>query len=104
MKTIEKLVKDNLIRFIGVNNFNLKELEQGEQALENEHIACNQVLHHLGYRPIEKRIIQYYTKQEIAVVRYSPFGHGDFPSSNSTKGKVLVEIANILRLVLDRLL
>jgi len=46
MKTIEKLVKDNLIRFIGVNNFNLKELEQGEQALENEHIACNQVLHH----------------------------------------------------------
>jgi len=71
MKTIEKLVKDNLIRFIGVNNFNLKELEQGEQALENEHIACNQVLHHLGYRPIEKRIVQYYTKQEIAVVRYS---------------------------------
>jgi len=71
MKTIEKLVKDNLIRFIGVNNFNLKELEQGEQALENEHIACNQVLHNLGYRPIEKRIIQYYTKQEIAVVRYS---------------------------------
>ena len=56
MKAIEKSVKDNLIRFIEVNNFNLKELEQTEQALENEHIACNQVLLHLGYRPIEKRI------------------------------------------------
>ncbi len=104
MKAIEKLVKDNLIRFIEVNNFNLKELEQTEQALENEHIACNQVLLHLGYRPIEKRIVQYYTKQEIAVVGYSPFGHGDFPSSSSKKGKVLVEIANIHRLVLDMLL
>ena len=95
MKAIEKLVKDNLIRFIRVNKFNLKKLEQAEQALENEHIACNQVLLHLGYKNIEKRIVQYYTKQEIAVVGYSSFGHGDFPYSNSTKGKGLAKIANI---------
>jgi diketogulonate reductase-like aldo/keto reductase len=93
MKAMEKLVKDNLIRFIGVSNFNLKELQEAEQALENECIACNQVLYHLGYRAIEKRILPYCTKQEIAVVGYAPFGHGDFPSPKSGKGKVLEDIA-----------
>ncbi len=95
MKAMEKLVKDNLIRFIGVSNFDLKELQQAEQALQNERIACNQLLYHLGYRAIEKRLVPYCTSKKIAVVGYSPFGHEGFPSSNSTKGKVLAKIANI---------
>ena len=94
MKAMEKLVSDNLVRFIGVSNFNLKELQEAEKALQNERIACNQVLYNLGYRAIEKRILPYCTKQEIAVVGYSPFGHGNFYSPKSTKGKVLVDIAN----------
>ena len=94
MKAMEKLVRDNLIRFIGVSNFDLKELQQAELALQNERIACNQVLYHLGYRDIEKRIVPYCKSKKIAVVGYSPFGHGDFPSPNSTKGKVLAKIAN----------
>ena len=56
MKAMEKLVKDNLIKFIGVSNFDIKELQQAELALQNERIACNQVLYHLDYRAIEKRI------------------------------------------------
>jgi diketogulonate reductase-like aldo/keto reductase len=94
MKAMEKLVEDGLIKFIGVSNFNLKELQEAEQCLENERIACNQVLYHLDYRAIEKRILPYCTKQGIAVVGYSPFGHGDFPSPKSAKGKVLEDIAN----------
>ena len=89
-----KLVKDNLIKFIGVSNFNLKELQQAEQTLEDERIACNQVLYHLSYSAIEKRIVPYCKSKEIAVVGYSPFGHVDPPSPNSTKGKVLAEIAS----------
>ena len=34
MKVMEKLVADNLVKFIGVSNFNLKELQEAEQALE----------------------------------------------------------------------
>jgi diketogulonate reductase-like aldo/keto reductase len=94
MKAMEKLVADNLVKFIGVSNFNLKELQEAEQVLKNERIACNQVLYHLGYRAIEKRILPYCTKQGIAVVGYSPFGHGDFPSPNSIKGKILEDIAS----------
>jgi diketogulonate reductase-like aldo/keto reductase len=94
MKAMEKLVSDNLVKFIGVSNFNLIELQKAEQALQNERIACNQVLYNLGYRAIEKRILPYCTKQEIAVVGYSPFGHGNFCFPRSTKGKVLEEIAS----------
>ena len=94
MKAMEKLAQDNLIKFIGVSNFNLKELQQAELALEDERIACNQVLYHLGYRAIEKRIAPYCTSKDIAVMGYSPFGHGDFPLPNSTNGKVLARIAN----------
>lgn len=94
MKAMEKLVSDNLVKFIGVSNFNLEELQEAEKALQNERIACNQLLYNLGYRAIEKRIIPYCKKQGIAVVGYSPFGHGNFYPSQSTKGKVLVEIAS----------
>ena len=73
---MEKLVADNLVKFIGVSNFNLKELQEAEQALENERIACNQVLYHLGYRAIEKKNIAILYKQGIAVLGYVPFGYG----------------------------
>ncbi len=43
MKAMENLVNDNLIKFIGVSNFDLKELQQAELTLEKERIACNQV-------------------------------------------------------------
>ncbi len=94
MQAMEKLVSDNLVKFIGVSNFNLKELQEAQQALQNERIACNQVLYNLGYRAIERRILPYCINEGIAVVGYSPFGHGNFYSPQSAKGKVLVEIAN----------
>ncbi|MDQ6724171.1 MAG: aldo/keto reductase [Thermoproteota archaeon] len=94
MRAMEKLVSEGLVKFIGVSNFNLKELQEAELVLQNERIACNQLLYNLGYRAIERTILPYCIKQEIAVVGYSPFGHGDFPFPKSINGKVLVEIAN----------
>lgn len=61
--------------------------------LKNERIACNQLLYHLRYRGIEHNILHYCSKHEIAVVGYSPFGHGDFPSPQSAAGKLLYKIA-----------
>jgi diketogulonate reductase-like aldo/keto reductase len=75
MHAMEKLVSDGLVRYIGVSNFGIEELKGAERALRNERIACNQVLHHLGYRGIENSILPYCTEREIAVVGYSPFGH-----------------------------
>lgn len=93
MRAMEKLVAEGLVRFIGVSNFDVEELKAAEQALYNERIACNQVLYHLGYREVERRILPYCTDRGIAVVGYAPFGHGNFPSASSNGGRVLLEIA-----------
>jgi diketogulonate reductase-like aldo/keto reductase len=93
MRAMEKLVADGLIKYIGVSNFDIQELKEAEEALKNEQMACNQVLYHLGNRGIEQRLLPYCTEKGIAIVGYSPFGHGNFPSPQSTKGKILEEIA-----------
>lgn len=93
MRAMEKLVAEGLVRFIGVSNFDLEELKEAEDSLRNERMACDQVLYHLGYRGIERRLLPYCTKQGIAVVGYAPFGHGNFPSPKSAGGRVLTEIA-----------
>jgi diketogulonate reductase-like aldo/keto reductase len=93
MRAMEKLVDEGLIRFIGVSNFDVEDLMAAESALRNEQMASNQVLYHLGDRGIERRLLPYCARREIAVVAYSPFGHGNFPSPNSIGGRVLAEIA-----------
>ena len=92
MSAMEELVAQGLIRFIGVSNFDLEELVEAEQALRKERIACNQVLYHLKDRGIERRLLPYCTKREIAVVGYAPFGHGNFPSPKTHGGQLLQEI------------
>ena len=94
MRAMEKLVAEGLVRFIGVSTFDVVELKEAEDSLRNERMACNQVLYHLGYRGIERRLLPYCAEHGIAVVGYSPFGHGNFPSPQSAGGRVLAEIAN----------
>src|ERR687898_1292252 len=93
MRAMEKLVDEGMIRFIGVSNFDVEQLKEAQHALKKYRIACNQVLYHLAYRGIERDLLPYCAESEIAIVGYSPFGHGNFPSSHSRGGKVLVEIA-----------
>ncbi|MDP8889079.1 MAG: aldo/keto reductase [Thermoproteota archaeon] len=93
MRAMEKLVDESMIRFIGVSNFDVEQLREAQDALKKYRIACNQVLYHLAYRGIERDLLPYCFENEIAIVGYSPFGHGNFPSSNSRQGKVLAEIA-----------
>jgi diketogulonate reductase-like aldo/keto reductase len=88
MRGLESLVRDGLTRYIGVSNFDVEELDGARKALRNERLACNQVLYHLGDRGIERRLIPHCEKQGIAVMGYSPFGHGEFRA-----GKAIASIA-----------
>jgi diketogulonate reductase-like aldo/keto reductase len=93
MRALEKLVEEKTVRFIGVSNFDLRELKAAEAALRNEKLSFNQVLYHLGDRGIERKLLPYCGQRGIAIVAYSPYGHGDFPSAKSREGRVLAEIA-----------
>ena len=92
MRAMEKLVGEGLVKYIGVSNFDVEDLMEAEQVLQNEQIACNQVLYNLRDRGIEPRLLPYCSKKRIAVVGYAPFGHGNFPSPSSREGKLLIEI------------
>ena len=51
------------------------------------------MLYHLGERHIDAELVAYCAKHDIAVVGYSPFGHGRFPSPSSARGRVLAAVA-----------
>ena len=93
MRAMEKLMDDGRTRFAGVSNFDLDQLKAAQAALRHHRLAANQVLYHLGERGIERKLIPYCQQQEIAVVGYSPFGHGAFPRPDSPGGKVLRAVA-----------
>lgn len=86
MKAVEKLVSDGPIWCIGVSKFGVEELKEAEKARSNECLACNQVLHHLGYIGIEKSILTYHAEPKMVMLGYLPFSNNDSlfsPSQNS---------------------
>src|SRR5881397_3870859 len=94
MRAMEELVTAGKVRCIGVSNFDVDRLKQAQRALTRDKIICDQVIYHLRSRGIENHVLPYCESQDIAVVGYSPFGQGDFPSPASKQGKVLQTIAD----------
>lgn len=89
----EQLMRDGKIRSWGVSNFDVADLQEAYELVGPGQIACNQVLYHLRERAIEHAVIPWCEEHGVAVVAYSPYGHGDFPQSSSRGGRVLAEIA-----------
>jgi len=89
----EDLVAAGKIRSWGVSNFDEERLAEALEIAGPGKIACNQVLDHLEERAIEHAVIPFCEEHGIAVVAYSPFGSGRFPSPTSRGGRVLAEIA-----------
>ncbi len=77
----------------GVSNFDELRLEEAVRIAGEGRIACNQILYHLGERAIEHAVVPACEAHGIAVVAYSPFGSGDFPTPRSAGGRVLARIA-----------
>jgi diketogulonate reductase-like aldo/keto reductase len=90
----EQLVNEGKIRSWGVSNFDTDELDEALSIAGAGRIASNQVLYHLQERAIEHAVLPWCAKHGVAVVAYSPFGHGSFPSPTSSAGRVLADIAS----------
>jgi diketogulonate reductase-like aldo/keto reductase len=92
-RAFEKLQKDGKIKAYGVSNFDSDDLEEALAITGPGRIACNQVLYHLEERSIEHTVIPWCRQHAVAVVAYSPFGSGQFPSADGAGGRVLAEVA-----------
>ena len=89
----EQLAAAGKIRAWGVSNFDTDALADALAVAGPDKIACNQVLYHLGERAIEHAVLPWCAAHDVALVAYSPFGHGDFPDPRTPGGRTLAAIA-----------
>jgi diketogulonate reductase-like aldo/keto reductase len=89
----EELEREGKIQSWGVSNFDVPDLEAALSIAGPNRIACNQVLYHLQERAIEHAVLPWCARQRVAVVAYSPFAAGRFPSPASAGGRVLADVA-----------
>ena len=98
MGAMEKLVDDGKVRFIGVSNFYLKNLQEAESAMKRHKIVANQVKYSLLQRGIEEDTLDYCRKNRIAVIAYSPLARGALSARTLLKHRsalaVLQQIAS----------
>jgi diketogulonate reductase-like aldo/keto reductase len=90
----DQLQQAGKIRSWGVSNFDVPDLEDALRIAGEGRLACNQVLYHLQERAIEHAVIPWCERHGVAVVAYSPFGHGNFPGPHTAGGRVLQELAD----------
>jgi diketogulonate reductase-like aldo/keto reductase len=89
----EDLKRQGKILAWGVSNFDVSDLDSVLKISGESHLACNQVLYHLEERAIEHAVLPWCERHHVAVVAYSPFGHGSFPGPRTPAGRLLNEIA-----------
>ncbi len=89
----DQLRREGKILSWGVSNFDQRDLDEALAIAGPGRLACNQVLYHLNECAIEHAVIPWCEQHGVAVVAYSPLGHGSFPGPHTRKGRALQEIA-----------
>jgi diketogulonate reductase-like aldo/keto reductase len=93
IRAFESLEHAGKIRSWGVSNFDVAELDEALAIAGPGRMACNQVLYHLKERTVERAVLPWCARHGVALVAYSPFGAGSFPSERTQGGRMLAEIA-----------
>jgi diketogulonate reductase-like aldo/keto reductase len=76
MGAMTALVDAGKVRFIGVSNFSVKQLQEAQQASTKYPIVSNQVRYNIIDRTIEKDLLPYCQANKITVIAYSPLARG----------------------------
>ena len=93
MSAMEELADQGKIRLIGVSNFLVGELRRAQAVLSRHRIFSNQVRYSLIERTIEGRLLDYCQQNHIAVIAFTPLGHGLDQISRMDPAGVLERIA-----------
>lgn len=93
IRAFEELQRAGKIRSWGVSNFDVAELDEALALSGPARIACDQVLYHLNERAVENAVLPWCARHGVALVAYSPFGAGNFPSERTAGGRVLAAVA-----------
>ncbi|MBJ28088.1 MAG: aldo/keto reductase [Chloroflexi bacterium] len=82
MEGMAKLLEQGKIRFVGVSNFSVSQMQAANESLKslsgNHGIVSNQVPYSLFNREIEEELLPFCEKNHITVIGYSPLEQGRF--------------------------
>ena len=92
MRAMEELVDKGKVRFIGVSNFSVSQLEEAQQALPKYAIVSNQVLYNLFDRQIEHSLFPYCQQSHITILAYSPLARGALTSKPLLRHRASMEV------------
>ncbi len=92
---MEILVDSGKVRFIGVSNFSVAQLQQAEKLCRYP-VVANQVRYNLADRTIESGLLEYCAARNITVIAYSPLARGLHYLFDSDTAGVLREVARTL--------
>jgi aryl-alcohol dehydrogenase-like predicted oxidoreductase len=104
MKTLEKMANDGKIRYIGLSNFSVCQIEEARSYLSGIDVVSNQVRYNILQREIEDEMLPYLSKENISVIAYSPlaqgllsfkYDHATFEPSDVRKSNKLFSEQNI---------
>jgi len=94
MRAMEALVEMGRVRFIGVSNFSVTDLQEAQAAMARHKIVSNQVVFNLLERGIEEDLLPYCQAQRITVMAYSPLARGKL-TTKSAKGQAMEVLRKI---------
>lgn len=98
MQAMEKLAEDGVVKYIGVSNFTVEEMQQAQAYLRNHKIVSNQVLYNLNSREIEYDLLPYCQENRIIIMAYTPLDNGNLVKGSGlfkkSKLKLLEQVAS----------
>jgi diketogulonate reductase-like aldo/keto reductase len=86
LQAMRKLVERHLVRFIGVSNFDVSEMEKARSYLSRNDIVVNQVEYSLLERSIEREVLPYCAREQITIMAYTPLAKGRLSRSEFLEG------------------
>ena len=82
MKAMDRLLKEGLIKNIGVSNFSVKSFQKAQSATENK-IVNNQLHYNLLIREVEKRgLLSFCQNEDIMLTAWRPVQKGKFSTES----------------------
>ena len=92
MRAMETLVDEGKVKFIGVSNFYVKNLEQAQASMTRYKIVSNQVKYSLLQRGIEEDTLSYCQANNITVIAYSPLEKGLLVARPTPRNKAAISV------------
>lgn len=84
MPAMEELVKQGLVRHIGVSNFTVPLLEEAIRYLTSATIVANEIEYNLATRAAEKDVIPFCKNHDIKIIAHRPLAKGLLSASDNT--------------------